>query len=64
MYIDGEWVDASDGARLESINPATGEIWATAAIAGEVEVNRAVAQISPVARSQLTSRQIGSIGYP
>ena len=34
MYIDGEWVDAGDGARLESINPASGEVWATAAIAG------------------------------
>ena len=43
MYIDGEWLDASDGARLESINPATGEVWATAAIAGTTEVNRAVA---------------------
>ena len=43
MYIDGEWVDAADGARLESINPASGEVWATAAVAGEAEVNRAVA---------------------
>ena len=43
MYIDGQWCDATDGAKLESINPASGEIWATAAIAGEVEVNRAVA---------------------
>ena len=51
MYIDGEWVDASDGARLESINPATGEIWATAAIAGEVEVNRAVAAASRAMKS-------------
>ena len=43
MYIDGEWCDAADGATLESINPATGEVWASAAVAGEVEVNRAVA---------------------
>jgi aldehyde dehydrogenase (NAD+) len=43
MYIDGEWCDAEDGAKLESINPASGEVWATAAIAGEAEVNRAVA---------------------
>ena len=43
MYIDGEWCDAADGATLESINPATGEVWATAAVAGEIEVNRAVA---------------------
>ena len=43
MYIDGEWCDAEDGARLESVNPATGEVWATAAVAGAPEVERAVA---------------------
>ena len=43
MYIDGEWCDAEDGATLESINPATGKVWATAAVAGEAEVNKAVA---------------------
>ena len=43
MFIDGEWCDAQDGATLESINPATEEVWATAAVAGEAEVNRAVA---------------------
>ncbi|NNE63846.1 MAG: aldehyde dehydrogenase [Gammaproteobacteria bacterium] len=43
MYIDGQWCEAADGARLESVNPATGEVWATAAVAGETEVNRAVA---------------------
>ena len=43
MYIDGEWCDAEDGAKLDSVNPATGEVWATAAVAGEAEVNRAVA---------------------
>ena len=25
MLIDGKWVDASDGAMFDSINPATGE---------------------------------------
>ena len=43
MYIDGEWCDAADGATLESVNPATGKVWASAAVAGEIEVNRAVA---------------------
>ena len=43
LYIDGEWCDAEDGAKLETINPATGEAWATCAVAGEAEVNRAVA---------------------
>ena len=51
MYIDGQWCDAADGKRLESINPATGEVWATAAIAGEEEVNRAVAAASRALKS-------------
>jgi aldehyde dehydrogenase (NAD+) len=51
MYIDGEWLDAVDGARLESINPASGEVWATAAIAGEAEVNRAVAAANRALKS-------------
>jgi len=51
MYIDGQWCDAADGAQLESINPASGEIWATAAIAGEAEVNRAVAAASRALKS-------------
>lgn len=42
MYIDGEWCDAEDGATLESVNPATGKVWPSVAVAGEVEVNRAV----------------------
>lgn len=46
MYIDGEWCDAADGATLDSINPATGEVWAKVAVAGEAEVNRAVAAAS------------------
>ena len=43
MYIDGEWCDNENGEKLDSINPATGEVWATAAVAGETEVNLAVA---------------------
>ena len=46
MYIDGEWCDAADGATLDSVNPATGEVWAKVAVAGEAEVNRAVAAAS------------------
>lgn len=46
MYIDGEWCDAADGATLDSINPATGEVWAKVAVAGEADVNRAVAAAS------------------
>jgi (Z)-2-((N-methylformamido)methylene)-5-hydroxybutyrolactone dehydrogenase len=42
MFIDGDWCDASDGARLESINPATGQVWATFPAATTNDVDRAV----------------------
>lgn len=42
MLIDGEWVGAEDGQTFESINPATGEAWATAPIAGKADVERVV----------------------
>ena len=42
MYIDGEFCEASDGGRFESINPATGLVWATAPAATEEDVDRAV----------------------
>ncbi len=42
LYIDGQFCDASDGALIESINPASGQVWATAPAASEADVNRAV----------------------
>jgi len=42
MLIDGAWVDASDGGRFETANPATGEVWATAPEATAEDVDRAV----------------------
>lgn len=42
MLIGGEWVEAVDAARLESINPATGESLGTFPAAGAVDVDRAV----------------------
>ena len=43
MYINGQWCDASDGVTFESINPATGKVWAIMPAASEDDVNRAVA---------------------
>ena len=43
LYIDGRFDEASDGGTFESINPATGQPWATAARATEDDVNRSVA---------------------
>ena len=43
MLIDGDWVDSSDGATFDSINPATGDVWARIPSATADDVNRAVA---------------------
>ena len=42
MLIDGEWVDASDGATFDSIDPASGEVWCRVPDAGAGDVDRAV----------------------
>ena len=42
MLIDGTFVDASDGGRFDSINPATGEVWSTVPEATEADVDKAV----------------------
>ena len=42
LFIGGQWVEASDGATFPTINPATGEELAQVALAGPVEVDRAV----------------------
>src|SRR6478735_3977554 len=43
LHIGGEWVDAVDGAEFDSVNPATGEVFATVAEAKAADVDRAVA---------------------
>ena len=43
MLIGGEWVDARSGARLESLNPATGEVHATIPAGDTSDVDAAVA---------------------
>jgi betaine-aldehyde dehydrogenase len=42
-FIDGEFVDAADGATEEVTNPATGEVMAEMQLSGEEDVDRAVA---------------------
>lgn len=42
LYIDGEWVDASDGATFKAVNPATGEELAVCAEATKEDVDAAV----------------------
>ena len=41
-YINGEWVDADSGEKLEVNNPATGEIIATVPMMGAAETRRAI----------------------
>ena len=43
MLIGGELVEASDGATLETVNPATGEVLPPVPNAGSTDVERAVA---------------------
>ncbi|MCC6900714.1 MAG: aldehyde dehydrogenase family protein [Polyangiaceae bacterium] len=42
LFIGGEWVDARDGARFETLDPGTGQPLATVAAAGKAEVDQAV----------------------
>jgi len=42
LFIDGEYVDAIEGGRFESVNPATGEVIAEVAAGTALDVDRAV----------------------
>jgi betaine-aldehyde dehydrogenase len=41
-YIGGQWTDLSFDKRSELVNPSTGEVFATAPVSGEAEVDAAV----------------------
>ena len=68
MYINGEWVDAENGATFASVNPATGQTWAEVPEASEADINRAVeaahhafsegtwATMTPTARGKMLRR--------
>ena len=42
LYIDGQWVDASDGARREIVNPATEEAVDSVPVATDGDLDRAL----------------------
>ena len=42
MFIDGQWVDAVDGGRFDTIDPATGEVLATIPAGQAADADRAV----------------------
>jgi len=68
MYINGEWVDAENGAMFTSVNPATGQTWAEVPEASEADIDRAVeaahrafsegawATMTPTARGKMLRR--------
>lgn len=62
MLIDGDWVDASDGATFASIEPASGEAWCRVPEATDADVDRAVraadraGNLGPWARMTPTER--------
>ena len=41
-YIDGRWIDSASGQAFEDLDPATGEVIATATKSGTADVDRAV----------------------
>ncbi len=43
LFVDGEFVEPADGATFKTVNPATEEVLADVAEAGEADVDRAVA---------------------
>jgi acyl-CoA reductase-like NAD-dependent aldehyde dehydrogenase len=56
LFIDGKYVDAIDGGRFDSINPATGETIASVAAANAKDVDAAVAAARRTFRSGAWSR--------
>ncbi|WP_425045727.1 aldehyde dehydrogenase [Primorskyibacter sp. S87] len=43
LFIDGTWSEGADGQTMATVNPATGEDWATFACAAPEDIDRAVA---------------------
>jgi acyl-CoA reductase-like NAD-dependent aldehyde dehydrogenase len=43
MLIDGKWVDAESGKTFSTLNPSTNEVFATVPLAGQADVDKAVA---------------------
>lgn len=42
LFIGGQWLDATDGARADVIDPSTGQVVTTVAEAGAADVDAAV----------------------
>lgn len=66
LFIDGKWVDGSEGKTFDTYNPANGELLSTCVDAGKEDVDRAVAaawkaheswkKVSPVERARILNK--------
>jgi gamma-glutamyl-gamma-aminobutyraldehyde dehydrogenase len=56
LFINGEFTNAVDGGRFETVNPATGEVLGSFSAAGEKDVDRAVAAAKRAFKSGAWSR--------
>ncbi|KAB0620555.1 aldehyde dehydrogenase [Castellaniella defragrans] len=56
LFIDGAFVDAAQGRRFESVNPATGRVLAEMAQGGVEDIDRAVSAARRAFRSGVWSR--------
>lgn len=67
LYIDGEFCEAAAGERFDCINPANGDVWATAPAVGAEDVDRAVSAASRSLESgpwaEMTPTQRGRLLY-
>jgi len=67
LFIDGAWVDGAAGQVMTSLNPATGEEWATFACASPDDVDRAVSAarraLEDPAWRDMTQTQRGKLLY-
>lgn len=56
LFINGKYVDAADGGRFDSVNPATGEVIASVAAANHKDIDAAVAAARAAFRAGSWSR--------
>ncbi|HVJ40552.1 MAG TPA: aldehyde dehydrogenase [Dongiaceae bacterium] len=67
MFVDGRWCDAANAATLESVNPATGEVWCRFPNATAEDVDRAVLAAHRAMTqdpwSRMTATQRGKLLY-
>lgn len=67
LFIDGSWVDGAEGQVMTSLNPATGQDWASFACASREDVERAVTAarraLDDPAWRDLTQTQRGKLLY-